>query len=432
MSPMMPTESISSDLNSKMDAMFSPAAEPGPSESTSETSTAPSIESAEYEYNPPTTTPTPIGDEATEADQAEAVDVPQGEEDDDIDLAKIEASGSKNVRVDLSRFKNLLQNHKMAQAIKEFAPSVEAAQDHYDRAIQLREMYTDLRSGEPERVDSFLKFWQQQAPEGFSQMTTRVLSMAPPEVQEQIRSSIMSQEIEQAYAAALETKDPNDLYMARSLDFRINGKWRSDEQLAAAPKPDLQAERERQLMERENALRDRDQKEAVNRWNTWSGGTQNVITQSLSSAITEALKPVAANYSPEVLRALYRDIQDKVIGKVKSDQNWMREYRLDYNAAQNAQTDDNRKALVDQYISKARPYIREVARPLLSQATKTAVAQNDQAHAQREASQNRRDITSTGRPSPTRVPPPNGKVGLEEKMNSFWQNLDRQAAAPRR
>ena len=92
-------------------------------------------------------------------------------------------------------------------------------------------------------------------------------------------------------------------------------------------------------------------------------------------------------------------------------------------------TSENRQALNDLYMAKAKGLIRASAKPLIQQSTRAAVAQNQQVHDQKAKSQDKREVMSGGKPAPTpiAVVPPN--ANLDTKMDSFWKQQD---AASRR
>jgi hypothetical protein len=430
-----------------MDAFFSSSpAETSTSQQTSTPDTgietadedAPSIEPAEYDYSsgPPTQQqPRPSQQQqqaAPQEEQQQQPDVPAGEEEDEIDVSKIDPN-ARSVSVDRSRFNNILQNHKMATAIKQFAPSVEAARANYEQANDLQSMYSDFTSGTERGIDGFLNFWQNENPQAFAHMASRAIALAPREVQEQISDGAVWQMIEERYAGALQTGSQVDLHKARLFDYGVTGHWRTDQQLAAAPKPDPWAEERARLEERDRHVTAREQQQAQSVWQNFSGGVHRGIQDAVAADVDNILKAAAQGYGPAVYRAVRNDGLNQIFDAVRKDGEWLKAFNREFNGSIRSMNEETRQNLVSQYQAKARQYMRSVLKPLMAQATQNAMTQNQQQHDNRARSQDRRNVISGGRPNPIPAAPQNGRpMNLDDKMSAFWQQQDAAASAASR
>lgn len=419
-----PNDSISPDLESSISDFFAnpgtPEASPSTATETPDAAPAEEAQPAEPEQPQPEAAKPPT-EEGQEPELAGDVD------EEDIDLAALEAGPGKNVRIDKSRFRNIYQNHKMAREIQQFAPSVEAARGHYERANDLRNMYEDFTSGAPEGADKFLNFWRGQNPEAFSTLASRALNLAPQNVQDQVRETMVQRTVDDAYQAAVSSGDPQDMYRAQMMDWTLTGKYKAKD---AIPRPDPMAQERTRLEKLQQELDGRQKQEQESRWTTWTGVTNNTISDSLNNAIAEHLKPLEqAGYDARVLKALATDVRNEVINGIKKDQEWVREFNMDMNGARPHLSDlsksqANRQALVDFYMSRAAPLVRAAVKPLANKATQTALKQNQSAHDARAKSQDRREVTSGGRPSPTRAAPATAGGSLDDQMGAFWREQD--------
>lgn len=423
---------VNADLDSAMDSFFSnSAAEPNPPEPSG--AADPNID-ASASGDPNAAQPPESAEGAQSDSQPADGEIPEGIDEDEIDLANLEKSGSKNVRIDMPRFRNIYQGHKMAQEIRQFAPSVEAARGHYEAANDLRSMEADLGSGNQQGMDSFLRYWSAKTPDGMSTLAQRALAMAPAEVRSQIQQSMIASEIDARYQRALESGDANELYNARQIDFALTGNWRKDEDLARAPKADPLSERERSIAAREQALQDQDRRTAEQSWNNFQQGTFRAMSSNVDKSIDEALgaKVVEAyKEKPALLNALRNEIRNGVFAQLKKDGEWQKELGLNLQQARRQMTPERQQQLIDFYMAKARPLVRSTAKPLIAQATQNLIAQSQARHDQLNKSQNRRDLSGNGRPSPTRATPAVRGANLDQQMGDFWAALDRNSA-PRR
>lgn len=428
-------DSISPDLDSKMDAVFGGSANDALPEE------IPQLDAKSSGDPTPEDTPQ-VDEQAAEgtdpapqpavAKDPEVVDVPEGDADDDIDLDQLAASGGKSVKLDLPRFRQIYQNHKMAKEISQFAPSLDVAKNHYERANDLRHMWADFTSNSPEGATGFLEYWKSQAPEAFPTMVTRALEMAPPEIQEQVSSAAIQSAIDAAYGHAAETGDPLDLYRAQGLEFGIHGKYRTKEQLAAAPKPDPVDVRLKEIETREAAWKSQQAKQANDKWQSYQTDVVNKAYTELGTAIDSVLKPVTDSYkdNPQLLADLKNGIRNDVVNRVAQDAEWVRQFNLDMRAARATQDDVTAKALVDMYMAKVQGLVRAAAKPRMSQAATTVKAQSDAKHDALARSQNKREVVSGGKAAPVAVPRAPGGASLDDKINNFWSQQDLQQ--PRR
>jgi hypothetical protein len=306
------------------------------------------------------------------------------------------AVDGKQIRIDVPRFNNIYRDYKYAQEVRQFAPTIEEAQAQYQRASDMRHMHADFSSADPGAVDEFLKYWESQSPEGFAVMTQRALDKAPAAVREQMSQTVMAGRADALYAKAAETQDANDLYKARMFEWSNTGRYRTD----PLQRPDPLAARERDIANREQRLQQGEQQRAEAAWNNWQTATNQAIGTGLVGAIDKMLDPLKGRFAdaPALFNALRNQIRAEVVHKVEGNEDWVKNYNLDYRTARKTMSPGDRQALVGTYLAKAQQAVAATAAPLVNQATKLLVTQNQEAHQRLANGSAKRGTAAPGQP----------------------------------
>jgi hypothetical protein len=397
-------------MDSAMDSFFSSDAPPAPDAGGDEG--APPPPDGEPEPEPTLEAEPPAPAAAPPAAPAAAParpDLPEGAQS---------SPDGKRINIEAPRFDKIYAGHKFAEQIRQFAPTLEDAQNHYLRSNDFRHMEADFASGDPANIEEFLNFWERQSPEGFSAMTQRAIERAPAPVREQMASGFLTSKSDELYARAAETGDANDLYKARMFEWSHTGQYRTE----ALPKVDPLAARERSIQERETRLNQADQQRAEGQWKGWSQQTHQAIRTSLDSKIDQALGPVKDRFTdaPELFNALRDQIRLQTIQGIEADAEWLRNFNLDFRSARRTMSPGDRQALAGSYIAKADQILTAKAAPLISQATKVLVQKNQDANAQHARGADKRGSATPG--APVRRSIANGKdrsaMTMEDKIDA--------------
>jgi glycosidase len=386
----------SPSLDSSMDSFFSP--EPPAPDAGTGGGAPPAPEPAEETVEDPTTAAagepddqappqpaTPAGPPAPAP--AAGANLPEG--------AQMSQDG-KRINIEVPRWNSIYAGHKFAQEVQQFAPTVQEAQQQYLRANDLRHMHADFTSGDPQNIDEFLNYWESQSPEGFAAMAARAVERAPAAIREQMASGFLTSKADDLYSRAAETGDPNDLYRARMFEWSHTGQYRTE----APAKPDPVASRLRDVERREQALQQTQQQQAERQWANWNKGTHDAIGGGLNGRIDQMLGDVKAKFAdtPELFNALRNQIRLQVIQGVEQDQEWLRNFNLDFRGARRTMSPGDRQALVNSYLAKADQILTAKAAPLIRQATAKLVQQNQTEHARQQRGADRRGSAAPGAP----------------------------------
>lgn len=316
----------------------------------------------------------------------------------------LDADG-KNVTVRSARMKELYANHKAFKQISDFAPTVEAARAHYETATDMRRMAADFQSADPASIDSFIGFWGQQSPQGINTLADRLpqyLQSTAPQVYEGLQSKILGDIVEGNYVSAAQSGDPNDLYRAQMFEWTQTGKWRDAANVKA---PDPLAEREAKVAQAEQAQQQRQQQEQAAVVKQWTDGTYSHIRTSIDKETDSVLGEAAKKFEAPILQMLKNQIRAEVTERIKADPEFSTNYNIDFmKAVKSQRNDQTRQQLSDLYLSRVRPIIKAVAKPLVSSATKTVVDQNKAVHDRAQQSQ-AKTATGGGRPVPRSATP---------------------------
>jgi hypothetical protein len=340
-------------------------------------------------------------------------------EDEDIE-PQIDPN-AKEVTLRKGRWDNVYQGHKFAKAVQEFAPTVEAARAHYEAATDLRRMVSDFQSADPRNIDNFIGYLGQQSPEGITTLADRLpeyLKASAPEVYEGMQSKILSEIVENNYAAAAQSKDPQDLYMAQIFEYSQTRKYRQAGELKA---PDPLAEREAKIAQQEQQLEHRQKQEQQAVVKQWTDGTYASIKTNIDAETDAVLGPAKASFTAPVLAMLKNQIRQEVVNRIAADPEFSANFNIDFKKAMyTARNDQARQQLSDLYLSRVRPIIKAVAKPLVTSATKTVVDQNQQVHARAQQSQ-AKTAAGGGRPVPrTANPAVRPGMSLSEQLDAVF------------
>ena len=343
-----------------------------------------------------------------------------GEEDPEPE--QIVEQGRNAYKMSEARMNRLVAARKLADGIQEFAPNVEAAREHYQRANDFGTMESDFRNpfenvqvtGEDGQMRempaarAFLEHWAGVSPEGMG----AVAEMLPQFLAESgntralaaIENRVINANIAGAYQRAARSGDPEDLAKAQNLDFALTGKFKqSVEPLQPRQNNDLQV-REQQLQQREDRI-------VNDQWKQFNSqhleGARNRALDAQLDGLFERPR-VKESFGAEVLSALRDRVAVKLKENLQKDGEWSRNDQIQMREIQSAYTKALRsnqqtnltpvaQRLVDAYTNKVKSQLIAVAKPLFADAT-GRVVKNNQALHQRSAISSGKTVPSGGGP----------------------------------
>ncbi len=297
-------------------------------------------------------------------------------------------------RVTKPRMDTFVAHKNFAQAIQRFAPTVEAAREHYERANDFMEMHYDF--SDPEGLGRWMDYWQKENPANFAelarQLPGRVQSLNP-QVHSELQSKFVATYWDKQYEAAESAQDAAKFHEIQKAQYAVEGTYRDK-----MGKPDPLATQRKELEARQAAM---DKRDTQQRDSHWTNTAKSILTdkaKALQGEISNALKPVESKFSKDQLDAFWDRIANVVDRKMKEDFEWSRNHEIGFGAMKRATMDALKggkrlelaphvKAHVQEYLSYARPIIQETARALIGQATARQVQQNQQQHARSAAGQ---------------------------------------------
>lgn len=376
------------------------------------------------------------GQEALPGEEEDPLRDVFGEEDPEPE--QVQENGRNAYKMSEARWQRFQASKKLAEGIQEFAPNVEAAREHYQRANDFSTMESDFRNplekvqitGEDGQVRelpaarAFLEHWTGVSPEGMS----AVADMLPQFLAETgntqalaaIENRVVNATIAGAYQRAAQSGDPDALLRAQNLDFALTGKFRE--------KVDpVQPRQDNNLQVREQQLQQRENKIVSDQWKQFNGDhLEGARTKALDSQLNTLFEDprVKGAFGTEMLAALRNQVATRLKENLQKDGEWSRNDQIQMREIQSAYTRALRsnqptnlapvaKRLVDDYTNKVKSQLIAVAKPLFADATGRFVKNNQSLH-QRSAISSGKTAPSGGGPvKRSIVPTPTGKTSRE-------------------
>jgi hypothetical protein len=208
-------------------------------------------------------------------------------------------------------------------------------------------------------------------------------------------------QIQDLYERAATTRDEQMLLLAQNLDFHLNGKFKTAEDLRQ--RDPFHAERERFEQERRQFYMERAQDHQ-----SWLDSQMSQADEQASAAQTEeieaALAPVAQQFKGKPQWGyMMHELTQKVEEAKKSNPGWMREYELIRQRAKQAPSAESRKAMADMmrtFVKRAvaphrKAVIDAVAQPILNASAQATTNAQQQAAARPEPGGTSRTVNPT-------------------------------------
>lgn len=362
-------------------------------------------------------------------------------EDEEGDPEQVQEDGRNAYKMSPERMNRFVAAKKIADGISEFAPSVEAAREHYQRANDFSTMESDFRNpmepvkltgpdGQEREVPAaraWLEHWAGVSPEGVG----AVAEMLPQFLAEsgntaalaKVESTVLGATVSGMYRKAAQSGDPDDLTRAQNLDFALNGKFREnvDQFRQREPQQNNLQQREQQLQQRENNIVQR-------QWTQFdqqhvSGAKQQALDVALNQIFDKA--EVKGAFSAPLLNALRSQVATSIQQKLASDTEWSRNHQIRQRDIQTAYTQAVRsnkqtnltphaKALVDDYSARIRRELIAVAKPLFQDATRNTVNANQATHKRLAAGAGKSAPSGSGGPVRRSIAPvPQGRTSMD-------------------
>ncbi len=368
-----------------------------------------------------------------------------GDDDDLEEPEEVEQDGRQAYKMSKGRMDRFQAAHKFQQAVSEIGlDSVESAQQLYQAASDAQAMEMDFRNplaqvqmpdgSQTTAINAFLDHWHGTSPDGMAALATNILpfmAQKAPQVVRQIEGQVSTVLVSRAYnqAQAVESQQPGSdaakaaLYKAQSLDYALNGKHKTLDQL---PKQNPQNQQMSDLQRREQDLNRREKMTLDNQWNQFDAAqVSGAKTKALDEAVDGALKIVQGKFSPKVLGSMRNSILNEAQQALKSQFEWnrnhgleeqdiQREFRQALKTGQRTNVEPRVQALVQDYKARLSRIVPSIARGYIQDATTQAVASNRQTHDRARASQQT-------------APSGNGRApnrGAQGKFTSVEQGLD--------
>ncbi len=356
---------------------------------------------------------------------------PEGEFDDEVGAPRVvEYEGKKEWHWPESRAKTIYAGYEEAKKYREIAPTLQEAGVHRDAYVDQLAMHSHLRSGDPEKIQHFVNYWNRQAPKSMGVLTTRMVEAARtsnPEVYQSVVAGSLRDVADQFYReyAATPNKEASEeaaklLFAAQMLDWYLGSEFKPSD----AVKPvDPVAERLAEVERREAEVEKFHAERAQSAWNNFSAAVNANIRSGVQADIDDALKPIEnlKKDQPLVYKAAASELREAVRAAIEADKSWGTLYGLKHEDAKRTMSDKDRKELVTMYRLRARRAISAVRSKVLSSVGSSVVSQSEQEHKRLEEASRRKE-TKGGAPSPQKVRTDDlqGKT-LDEKVKAILE-----------
>ncbi len=347
------------------------------------------------------------------------------DEDFDPDEEFVDQEGRKRYHVKPPRMAKLVAANKAWSQVAEFAPTVDAAREHYQAASDFRALQSDFASGEPEGVQNFMGYWSQGAPEAFQAMATQLPNylatlasrgdQGSVQALRAIEGQVHRATIATAYDKAAQTKDPKDFYAAQALDFAINGKY-----IETADKIPVRQQQQPDRTQQERQRFDQERTRFENQ--RWQEFDTNAITgakeTSLKSAVEAAFKPFEGAFqgTPGLMAAAKREATAKVQEEITKQFEWNRNQTVEQKDIQRdflkairtgEKTNLSQRAeqLVNEYKARVSRVLPGIVKSLIGEQTKTVMQQSAKTHENLARGANKTSPGSGGKAVPRDIFP---------------------------
>lgn len=363
---------------------------------------------------------------------------------DDTDLdadqpEQIQQDGKNAYKMTEAHMKGLTQARDYMNAVQDILPTPDAARDAYQAASDFRAMEMDFRNPDalvdmPDgskmtAAEAWMEHWAGVSPEGMAAVGQKMLGFLEKTGNQQVLRAVEGQVsnalVNRTYNQARQAVDQfgadsqqakNAIYKAQALDYAINGKHRTIDQL---PKVDPNQNRVSELERREQAQRQREDAAVTQQWK--SAEAQHISgpkDAALSKQVDAILTPLKDKFTPKVFQSMRKEIVSEAQQALKGQFEWSRNHSLEiqdiqreFQKAQRTGQPTNNlgqrvQALVQDYDSRLTRIIPSIAKSFISDATKQTVSQNEATHRQLANGARQAAPSGGGRPTPRSIVPP--------------------------
>lgn len=390
----------------------------------------------------PGTDPVPASDPAQAAPEADPLDFGDEEETPE----QVQENGRNAYKMSAAHMERLTAAKDFLAKVQEFAPTPEAAQEHFQRASDFHAMESDFASADPANVTEFLNYWNGQSPEAMGVLAQQLPAFLEKTGQAGVLRAIEGQvygaTVNRLYSAAQNAVQQHGegsqaakqaLYKAQALDYALNGTHKS---LDALPKVDPNARIQQTQQQRDAAITQREEKFINDQWSTWdrqyvSGAKETALTGALDKVFNDPR--IKDAYGPAILKSIRQTATNEIQQKLAADLEWNRNHGIEQKNIQRDFVNSMRKnertdyqpriqAHVSDYASRVTRILPSVLRPLIQGATKNAVEANGALHQRLAAGAARSAPNGGGQPARRSIAPvpanwKNAREGLDALLD---------------
>lgn len=396
---------------------------------------------------PDTSAPEQPGGEAAPPEQVAPELDPLDFGDEEETPEQVQDNGRNAYKMSEAHMQRLTAAKDFLAKVQEFAPTPEAAQEHFQRASDFHAMESDFASADPANVGEFLNYWNQQSPEAMGVMAQQLPAFLEKTGNHQVLRAIEGQvygaTVNRLYTQAQQAVQQfgegsaaakQALYKAQALDYAINGKHKG---LDALPKVDPNARTQQTQQQREQAINKRETDFINNQWQSWdkayvSGAKETALTGALDKILNDPR--IKDAYTPGILNSIRQTATNEIQQKLAADLEWNRNHSIEQRNIQrdflssmrkNERTDFQPRiqAHVGDYANRISRVLPSVLKPLIQGATKNAVDANGALHQRLAAGAARSAPNGSGVPARRSIAPVPGnwksaREGLDALLDS--------------
>ena len=337
--------------------------------------------------------------EPAEAQQPEVAIEDDSDPDDDsaTDAALADAAKASNLLdLKLPRGQRIYGAYKAYKGITDalgHEPTAEevvgAVQAYTDQQMMLHE----FGSLDPKAQGNFIHYWNVTDPAAMQRVAAQLpeyLAQANPEAYGNLGIPVMQRFIKHAYVRAQQETDPNvkqaRMYMARMLDWDLNGQFANDQQLPQTGPTSAVSAREAQIQQQLVALQQANQQQMQRASAAWANDLYEANGSALTTSVEEALEPIKTALTGRLYQAAQKDFKEAVQQHLAKDVEGDRMYQIQWQKAQSTLSREDQERLASQFAQRASRAVRALAPKFLKELGVQAKANNDQRHAALAAS----------------------------------------------
>ena len=222
----------------------------------------------------------------------------------------------------------------------------------------------------------------------FSQQFVSTLRERNSAAYAQLAAPVLQDIISEIYQEAVNGGDENLLRSVQRIDHKINGGYRTADEIKAGLDPTTQ--RERLLQQREQRLQQEESRRMTEQWQNWVGIVERNEQAQVASAIDAALQGDAPKFEkyPKLFADVKESLRKAVYDNIKADailQNALSSgMQRAHRASSAAVRDQIANELIGRVINRAQMVIRDQKADIIRERAKALKAQSDANHQRRQ------------------------------------------------